>query len=150
MSISLPLNTDQHLTAVSPSTHRAKLPRCRTPHQHDISPKEHHAESSMLRTLGVVNLLELLTLASLTSSSTHTPAPASSSVLYNSNGNFMLHVLPSQFFLCVELFCTRFSIGAFLIFLSPRLSSVSYAIFLLKLSLTSGRLLYSPHQALCS
>ena len=46
-----------------------------------------------------VALLNLLILASScsTSSSTHAPTLASSSVLYNSNGNyFMLHALPSE------------------------------------------------------
>ena len=53
----------------------------------DITPK-----SLVRRTLGVVALLDLLTLASScsTSSSTHAPPSAFSRVLYDSNGNFKL------------------------------------------------------------
>lgn len=63
VSASRSLNTVQYLPQ-----RNARNCLYKTTHQHDIRPNRHHAESSVLRTLGVSDLLDFLTLASSTSS----------------------------------------------------------------------------------
>lgn len=94
MLISLSLQGALRCVCPPKKTHRANCLKGTTHQQ----PSRHHADSSVRRTFsGIGALLDLLTLSSSSSasSSTHAPTSVFSRVLYGSNGNFMLRVLPS-------------------------------------------------------